>query len=473
MNFRKMGLLFCSGLLLSGSILIPSFNFLIWFAFVPLLILVSEINLIQSFWCGTFCSVAFFTSLLFWIVKYEIRILVIVLALTTPFMALFAFLTRWLWNLYRKEIFRTLAVPVAWFLIHFIYSFTIIDIVGNQIAFLQAPNFPGIVRIAGLSGITFLVLLTNSLIAQYLMNRKKVSLVGLVIITLVLAFGLTSKFPFYQTQPLRVALVQHNFLIDPEWRAQNREKIVETYTQAIKQLGKTIDLIAFPQYGLPVDVLREPRVFDDLAKKYKTSIILGTYLPKVPGGSLDSGERTDSALVFSPDRPVQEYQAITAPPFRRIGQVLGSARKTLAIQKIRMGVMLCYEDTRSEEGRLWTLNGAQILISLSNPGHFLETNLPYYHLMHDRIQAIETGKYLIRVSPNGFSALVNPNGELIKQSRLNEESIINGVIYPNHQETLFVKWGDILPKICAMIGMIMLTIPYLLNSINFLARKIR
>ncbi len=473
MNFKKLGLLLISGILLSVSLLVPSLSVLIWIAFVPLLLLISNHNLKQSFGFGLFFGIIFYTSLLYWIAQYEIRILTIVLILTAPYVALFALMTRLLWNHYPKEIIRILAVPIVWFVIHFLYSFTPVDIVGNQIAFLQAPHFPGILRIAGLSGITFLVLLINSLIAHYLLNRRKLPLIGLVLIGLLLIVGMTSKFHFYQTQPLRVAVVQHNFPISGKWRSENREKIMDTYQHSIRQLGKTVDLIAFPQYGLPIDALREPKFFDRLAKHLDTSIILGTYIPEVAGGSLESGTRTDSALVFSGDHSVQEYQALSAPPFRKIGQVLGKDRKTLQIKQVKAGIMLCYEDTHAQEGRRWVLSGAQILISLSNPGHFLQTHLPFYHLTHDRIKAIETGKYVIRASPNGFSALINPNGELIKVSKLNEKVMLQGVIYPNDYETWFVRFGALLPNAFAALGIILLIAPYFLSSINFLARKIR
>ncbi len=437
------------------------------------MILIWECSLAETIFFSLVSGISFFTSLLYWIAKYETRILVIVLTLSAPYFIFFALLTRFLWKRYQRNPIQIFVPPLAWLMIHFLYSFTPVNIIGNQIGFHQAPFFPGIVRITGLCGITFLILLTNSLITYYLKTKKSKLLIGLGVIALILVYGSNSKFSFFKTTPMRVALIQHNFPIDPKWRTEHADKIMDYYQQTIIKLSGTADLVAFPQYGLPVDVLRKPKVFDDLAKKLNISIILATYIPKIAGGNLESGLRTDSALLFSPGKSPQEYQAITPPPFRRISQVVGRTRKPLVIGKIRAGIMLCYEDTRSEEGRKWIQANAQILIALSNPGHFLGTNLPYYHFIHDRIRAIETGKYLIRVSPNGFSALINPNGELIKKSRLNEESVMNGVVYPNDHETLFVRWGDWMTQISVMIGLMLVIIPYIRNSINFFARKIR
>jgi apolipoprotein N-acyltransferase len=226
-----------------------------------------------------------------------------------------------------------------------------------------------------------------------------------------------------------VALIQHNFPIKSNWRFENREKVIETYEQAVQEWAKTVDLIIFPQYGLPMDVLREPGWLSELAVTHHTHILLGTYIPKNPGGSLVEGEKIDTALLFSEDGSVQEYRAINPPPFRRIGQVLGNKRTPLALNGIKLGILLCYEDTRPQDAKLWAKEGAQILVALSNPGHFSGTPLARYHLLHDRIRAMETNRHVIRVSPNGFSAIIDPNGKVITRSQLNEERILKGEVF--------------------------------------------
>ena len=255
------------------------------------------------------------------------------------------------------------------------------------------------------------------------------------------------------------------------------------YEKAIREIGNAVDLIIFPQYGLPIDALREPQLFEGLARLKNTSILLGTYIPKVPGGDPTEGEKFDVALLFSPNQSVQEYRAITPPPFRQIGQTRGTERKPLDLmpsplplsakiladpssggkegedkgEGVKIGVMLCYEDVRSAEARSWVKNGAEILTALSNPGHFLGTLLPHYHLLHDRIRAIEAGRYVVRVSPNGYSAIIDPNGKTVTQSNLREEKILRGEVYPISETTFFTKTGVLIPPISAFFSLILLT----------------
>ena len=428
-NSLKLPLVGLSLVLLLLSVWVPFLSFLIWFAFVPYLIATKCFSVLKSGLVGLILGIFFFSGFLYWIAYYEFRILLIVLAITTPFLALFGMLMAWVRRNVGSFTIQILAPPMAWATVSFLYSFTPLGIMGDQLSIFQAPYFPGIVRIAGVSGITFLIFLSNSLMSLWILTKRK-QLIGWIIgLILILAAGALWKTEIRKSAPISVALVQHNFPIESDWRFQNREKVIETYEQAIREVGKSVDLVIFPQYGLPLDVLREPEWLSSLADVNQTNILLGTYIPKNPGGSLAEGERMDTALLFSPGQSVQEYQAITPPPFRQIGQVLGNKRTPLRLNDKKIGVLLCYEDTQPEDGRLWVKEGAQLLVALSNPGHFLGTPLPRYHLLHDRIRAIETGRYVVRVSPNGFSAIIDSNGKIVTQSRLNEERILKGEVF--------------------------------------------
>jgi len=473
MNYQKIGLLAGAIVLLLLSIFVPTLGFLIWFAFVPFLILIRRGTPFKSFFVGLVIGLAFFSGLFYWITHYESRIFLTTVASTAPFFALFGLLTAWYWRKFKNNLLQIFVPPVIWAAIAFIYSLTPLEITGDQIAFTQAPFFPGVVRLFGISGITFLILLTNSLIAHWFVSKKRSSWLGMFVTAFVLILGVFSTSQTAKANPIKVALIQHNFPIPTNWRYLHQKDVLASYEKTIRDLRGSVDLIIFPQYGLPIDVLREPEWLNKLAKLTETSILLGTYIPKIPGNKIDEGEQFDSALLFSPNRSVQEYRAVTPPPFRHIGQIRGTERVPLLLSNAKVGVMLCYEDVRPDEGRAWTKKGTEILVALSNPGHFLGTPLPRYHLLHDRIRAIETGRYVIRVSPNGFSAIMDPNGKIIMQSRLGEEKILKGTVYPTSATTLFSKTGSVLSPVSALISLILLVGSYGRDSIKRLARKTR
>ena len=466
----KIGLLILSALLLSLSILIPYGSFLAFIAFVSFFAFIDQTSTQKAFLSGVFLGVVYFSTLFIWIPKYELKIFFLVLFVATPFLALTGSLIQILWQR-TNPILRILIPPISWSVVFFIYSFTPFDTLGNLMTFLVAPYFPGILRTIGVSGLTFTIFLTNSFIYHALKYNHRTAKIGFFVICLMLLLTSYSKIESKNSSPLTFGIVQHNFPIQPEWRFQNKEFVLTSYEKSIRSLAHR-ELIVFPQFGLPIDALREPELFNRLANETKSSILLATYLPKEPGGSLESGRRTDSALLFSPNNPVQEYQAVTPPPFRHIGQIKGSGRRPFKIKNILVGIMLCYEDTRPEEARTWILNGAEILFALSNPGHFLGTELPSYHLAQDQIRAAETGKYIVRASPNGYSAIIDPNGRIITKSGLAEKVIISGMVYPNSDKTIFVRYGYLFSLVMGLAGLGLIAY-YALNSIKRLALNIR
>jgi apolipoprotein N-acyltransferase len=50
--------------------------------------------------------------------------------------------------------------------------------------------------------------------------------------------------------------------------------------------------------------------------------------------------------------------------------------------------------------------------------------MPYYQLFQDQIRAAETGLPLIRVSPNGYSALIDRTGTIVQKTKLGAEEIL-------------------------------------------------
>lgn len=50
------------------------------------------------------------------------------------------------------------------------------------------------------------------------------------------------------------------------------------------------------------------------------------------------------------------------------------------------------------------------------------------HLYQDQLRAIETDRWVIRVSSNGYSAIIDPRGRIIKRSELGKQQILYGLV---------------------------------------------
>lgn len=78
----------------------------------------------------------------------------------------------------------------------------------------------------------------------------------------------------------------------------------------------------------------------------------------------------------------------------------------------RLGVYICYEIAFGGEVAA-TLNDAGMILTVSNDAWFGDSLGPRQHLQMARARAIETGRYVVRATNTGVSAVVDPSGRLI------------------------------------------------------------
>ena len=62
-----------------------------------------------------------------------------------------------------------------------------------------------------------------------------------------------------------------------------------------------------------------------------------------------------------------------------------------------------------------------LIINITNDAWFGKYQGPYQHFYQSIVRAVENNKYLIRVSNNGISAVVDPKGKILYATKLNEK----------------------------------------------------
>ena len=198
---------------------------------------------------------------------------------------------------------------------------------------------------------------------------------------------------------------------------------------ALEAAKEKPEVIVFPSYTMPFDPYRSTNFFSDLAKETGAFLIVSTFIPKVPDRTIDEAGQYEVALLFSPnDGLVALDKAVEGPPFRKIHQVLTKETQILNTPLGKVGTLLCFEDVLARRAKEEVKLGADVLVALSNPGHFTKTFMPGYHLYQDQLRAIETGKPVIRVSANGYSAIIDPRGRVIAKTELGKQQILYGYV---------------------------------------------
>ena len=101
---------------------------------------------------------------------------------------------------------------------------------------------------------------------------------------------------------------------------------------------------------------------------------------------------------------------------------------------------------------------AKLLINVSNDAWFGDSLAPHQHLEITRSRAIETGRYLLRATNTGISAVISPDGSIVNKSAQFQEDIVRAKIQPYSGQTPYSRWGNwgivtILSAILIIIGL--------------------
>ena len=72
---------------------------------------------------------------------------------------------------------------------------------------------------------------------------------------------------------------------------------------------------------------------------------------------------------------------------------------------------------------------ADVIVTLSNDSWFGDSMGPHQHLQIARMRALETGRFVIRATNNGISAIINPKGIVTKTAPQFKEAVMIGKVY--------------------------------------------
>ena len=140
----------------------------------------------------------------------------------------------------------------------------------------------------------------------------------------------------------------------------------------------------------------------------------------------------------------------------------GSERNIIKINNKNFSLkflpLICYEIIYS--GRIFDNPDFDFILNISEDGWFGQSIGPKQHFIHSVYRAIESGKYVLRSSNNGISAIINPLGIIEQEVRFNESGYIDFSKFKKIQPTVFSKYGN------KIFGLIILLYIFLFISFN-------
>jgi apolipoprotein N-acyltransferase len=129
----------------------------------------------------------------------------------------------------------------------------------------------------------------------------------------------------------------------------------------------------------------------------------------------------------------------------------------------RIAPLICFEDTIGELTRRFVLNGADLLVTVTNDGWFKESAGSHQHLANAIFRCVETRRPMARAANTGVTCFVNDLGrvtQILRDERGStfEEGTLAGEvnIATDPPLTFYVRHGELFAKICTAIAIAVL-----------------
>ena len=468
----------------------PDLGWLAFVALVPLLLTIRGLAPVRAFYLGTLAGGLFYLISVSWVthsmvvyggvpVALSALALVVLAAYLSLYLGLFALGTSWMasapWPL-------TLLVPSAlWVGLEYLRTYALTGFPWILLGYTQYRHISllPIASVAGVYGLSFLVVLINIALAQWVGGAparfRSIVFAGALTLALLAAPRLLSP-PATSAgseQAIRVALVQGNIDQGSKWDPAMQADTIERYRRLSLEAAKYAPaLIVWPESAVPFFLRYEPawqsRVLD-IAAETGSYLLVGSPDAEPPADANVGTRYHNSAFLISPQRELlSRYDKIHMVPFGEyvplssilsfvhklaygIGDFEGGRTYTIFdAPGGRFGATICYEAIFPDQVRRHVKEGAEFLVNITNDAWFGRSAAPAQHLAMAALRAAENRRYLIRAANTGISAIVDPSGRILQASDIFVPTVMTGQIRVERTQTFYTRHGDLFAWVCVI-----------------------
>jgi apolipoprotein N-acyltransferase len=107
----------------------------------------------------------------------------------------------------------------------------------------------------------------------------------------------------------------------------------------------------------------------------------------------------------------------------------------------KLGASICYEDAYASD-QIGVLKEATLLVNVTNDAWFGDSTAAHQHLQISRTRALEAGRVLLRAANDGISAIIGPDGKVLKTLPRFQPGVLTDNVQPRAGLTPYARLGN-------------------------------
>jgi apolipoprotein N-acyltransferase len=278
-----------------------------------------------------------------------------------------------------------------------------------------------------------------------------------------------------QPSSLRVAIVQGGGPQGTRAIDSDPRDVIERHLEATRKIVPgSADLVVWPENVVDVHAFAAS---PELAEVTAEAARLGA--PFAVGVTEDApGDHFINAqVVITPDgRIVSRYEKVHRVPFgeymplRGLLHALGAPtdlvpRDAVAGRgpayldipidgaNVRAATVISWEVFFGNRARDGIDHGGTFILNPTNGSSYTGTILQSQQVASSRLRAIENGRWVVQVSPTGFSEFVSPDGDVLERTAVSEQKVIIRAIGLTSGRTWYSDLGDLPWELLALLAL--------------------
>ena len=376
-------------------------------------------------------------------------------ALFVSVLALFFAGTFWLYRRFIGPRWALLTFAGAWVLGEVLrtYLFTGFPWLLVESSYVDSP-LASWAPVGGVYLLSLLVVLTGTLGAE-LLRRQWWAALPLAAIWLA-PVVLPSQWTTPVREPTRVALLQGNLPQLLKWTPEGQRTAANIYSDLTREVADEADLILWPETALPMIDSQARPVLERVQANLPPEAALLTgivqldennrYFNSVIGvGDVEGSYQKEHLVPFGEYLPLESLLRGTIDFFDLpMSSFSKGASEQVPMQAagVAIGNAICYEIIYPQLVAQRAADSG-VIVTVSNDTWFGASIGPHQHLQMARLRALENGRYVVRATSNGITAIINPRGELVDRAPQFETTYLTGEFYAMEGLTPFTRMGSL------------------------------
>jgi len=349
--------------------------------------------------------------------------------------------------------------PSIWALSEMLRAYAITGFPWLTLGYSQINNLlVGWAPIGGVFMISFVTALIASLLLLIIVKKRPYLVVSCLLIIISISFFLRSvEWTESMEEEYSVALVQGGVAQEKKWLRSEFLKTLDLYRDTLTELENT-NIVIWPEVSIPAisanveSYLKELEII--LKQKNIDLLLLGINTRD------QNGKVYNSVISLGNDQIIYNKRHLV--PFGEYFPVPDSIRSWMRemrlpsndiakgsnsqampkIDDIFLSISICYEDIFGSE-IIDFQPASNVLVNATNNAWFGRSIASAQHFQMSRMRAIETGRYLLRSTNTGITAIVKPDGKVQQQLKPFEYSVLKDVFVPMRGSTPYSNFGDL------------------------------